>query len=551
MGKVLLVLQEGNEPVPLDYRDLVSSYTFPNQIDDYISRFATDVMADLQTSSRLAIREPGTFLSTLNLGAVSAENEFRDLGQYYLRTDEFRRALRGEARIVVGRKGSGKTALFAQLRDILRDDRGNVVLDLKPEAYQLKKFKEETLALMAEGTQEHTLTAFWEYLLVLEICFKLLEKDALPHVRDHRLYEPYRRLAELYNSDEYVTEGDFSERLAKILQSISFEHKSKHGTNPGVKLNDAQLTEMLYRHDYAVLRDSVIDYLKLKNEVWILIDNLDKGWATHGVDDDDLRMIRCLLEASRKLDREMAKADVACHAMIFIRNDVYELLVAKTPDRGKEARLPLDWNDGDLLRELLRRRLIYNEGVERKASFDEIWRSICASHIRGEETSQYIIDRSLMRPRYLLNFVNQAKSHAVNLGKDKIEPEDIEKGESIYSTDLVTDISYEINDVFPKAGDILYEFLEWEMDIQHDYLLEIVREKGFDNGDIQKLVDMLLWFGFIGLVRENGEASYIHDVNYDFRRLATLIERRKKVGVVYRINPAFWAGLEVTRHKAS
>jgi len=36
----------------------------------------------------------------------------RDLASYYIPTDAYKRALRGEVRMVIGRKGSGKSALF-------------------------------------------------------------------------------------------------------------------------------------------------------------------------------------------------------------------------------------------------------------------------------------------------------------------------------------------------------------------------------------------------------------------------------------------------------
>ena len=71
--------------------------------------------------------------------------------------------------MVIGRKGSGKTAIFFQVRDRIRQRRQNVVLDLKPDGYQLLKFKESILSLLAQGTYEHTITAFWEYLILLEL----------------------------------------------------------------------------------------------------------------------------------------------------------------------------------------------------------------------------------------------------------------------------------------------------------------------------------------------------------------------------------------------
>ena len=46
-----------------------------------------------------------TVLERLSFGASAAENEFRELEGYYLDTDQFQRALRGEFRLV-GTKGT-------------------------------------------------------------------------------------------------------------------------------------------------------------------------------------------------------------------------------------------------------------------------------------------------------------------------------------------------------------------------------------------------------------------------------------------------------------
>jgi hypothetical protein len=99
------------------------------------------------------------------------------LGLYYLKTDQFERTVRGEGNLVVGRKGSDKTALFIQVRDKIRADKRNIVVDLKPEGYQLVKLKEEILTYLSAGARQHLITAFWEYLILLEVAYKILEKD--------------------------------------------------------------------------------------------------------------------------------------------------------------------------------------------------------------------------------------------------------------------------------------------------------------------------------------------------------------------------------------
>ncbi len=109
MSKTATLIQNGDDPVPLDYRDLVNSYRHPDQINEIIERFALDVTGALQPKVNATPRQEG-LLASLDMGSSTAENEFVSLGEYYVQTDQYRRTLRGEVRIVVGRKGSGKNS---------------------------------------------------------------------------------------------------------------------------------------------------------------------------------------------------------------------------------------------------------------------------------------------------------------------------------------------------------------------------------------------------------------------------------------------------------
>ena len=136
---------------------------------------------------------------------------------------------------------------------------------------------------------------------------------------------------------------------------------------------------------------------------------------------------RQLLEATRKIERDLQRNDIECHTLVFLRNDIYELLVEETPDRGKESKVLLDWTDPDLLRELVHKRFVYSGIARDNASFDSVWPKVCITHIQGEESSQYLIERSLMRPRCLLDILQHCKSYAVNLRHDRINEGDILK----------------------------------------------------------------------------------------------------------------------------
>ncbi|MDO9049267.1 MAG: hypothetical protein Q7U66_16230 [Methylobacter sp.] len=466
----------------------------------------------------------------------------RTLSNYYLKTDQFSKSIRGEAHLVIGRKGSGKSAIFLQIRDRERSNSKNVVLDLKPDGYKLIKFKELILDFLQEGTFQHTIMAFWEYVLLLEICYKILEKDREKHIRDHVLNEPYRKLSELYHAEGYETEGDFSERMTMLMEKITSEYRAKYGDDQGNRLSSQQLTELLYCHDVKELFQHVKNYMKHKNTLWLLFDNIDKGWPTSGLKHEDLLIIRALIDATRKIERQFHKSDIEVNSIVFLRNDVYELLVSETSDRGKEANVLLDWTDSDLLRELIRLRIVANN-LDEDLDFEHVWPKICISHFEGEESSQYLIDRSLMRPRFLLNLINQCKSFAVNLNHPLIQADDIRKGLAAYSTDLLTDIGYELKDVSPEIEDVLYAFIGNKHEATDEQIRSALQAY-LGKDELQEVIDLLLWYGFLGVRLSDLDIKYIYNFNYNMQLLKGFVKKMNSK-VIYTINPAFWEGLMI------
>lgn len=541
MGKATVILQPSDGPAPLDVRDIVSTYARPEDVADKIGELALDVTERLQAAEPLPI-PAGNFLAQLSLGDPIAENEFQTLARYFLRTDEFGRASRGEVNLVVGRKGAGKTALFSQLRNEKRENSQNIVVDLKPEGYQLIRLKEDVLDFLAEGAKTHLITAFFEYVLYLEICYKVLEKDRDRHTRDGRLYEPYRRLLGAYNSGD-AGEGDFSERLLLLSRDLVSKFQKEFGEDREQRLNSKQVTELVYKHNVREIRETLSEYLRFKNAVWVLFDNLDKGWSSHGLTGNDTLILRSLIEAARKIQREVQREGHNFHCVVFVRNDVYQLLVETSADYGKESRAALDWTDSDLLRELVRRRLIQN-GLPFDTTFERVWSQICVSHYNGEETSQYLIDRSLMRPRNLLKIAAHCRGFAVNLGRERIEQGDIEKGLKAYSLDLITEADQELTDIIGSETALLYHFIGEGDQFDRSKLEAIIKGAAIQGEKIASTIDFLLYYGFLG-IRIGGEGvRYIFDVGYDMKLLKTLISKHERT-LSYILNPAFFPALNL------
>jgi len=546
LDREVVIFQEGDDPVPIDYRDFVCSYKHPDEVDKYLNPLGPKVVEVLQSISTIPLAPPAGFMEKLDLGSPAAENEVLNLQYYYMKTDEFNKVLQTGARLAVGRKGSGKTALFFQARDKLRQNKQVFVLDLKPEGHQLKRFKHLVLDLLVAAVREHAATAFWEYVLYLELCYKILDKDRQVHVRNHELYEPYQKLEKLYRNDIFIEEADFSERMLKLINRIGENFQGKFGDAKEQYLDAGQVTSFIYQHDVPELRKQVTEYLKNKERVVILLDNLDKGWSTRGIETTDIFLLRGLLDATRKIEREFQKHEIGIHTTVFLRDDVYELLVEQTPDRGKESRVSLDWNDPDLLREFIRRRIVYND-LDPSTNFTQAWNQICVSHVEGEDSADFLIGRSLMRPRNFLNLVNHCKSIAVNLRHQKIQEEDIVKALDTYSADISSEIGFEIRDVFPQAEDILYYFIGVPARLSLSQIKQYIGESNIPPDSFDKLVEILLWFGFLGVVRHNQDEPecYIYNVQYDIKKLKRLANDLKSDNTEWCIHKGFWPFLGI------
>jgi hypothetical protein len=257
-------------------------------------------------------------------------------------------------------------------------------------------------------------------------------------------------------------------------------------------------------------------------------------------------MIRVLLEATRKIERDLRKRDIDAHTIVFLRNDIYDLLIEDTPDRGKEARATVDWVDVDLLREVVRLRLVKN-GMANNTEFAKAWSQVAVGLVNGEESSQYLIERCLMRPRALLDLINHCRGSAVNLRHNRIEEDDFRKGLQTFSNDLVSEINLEIRDVLPEAEDLLYHFIGSAKLFTRVALEEMLIGEGRKVEEVSKIVDVLLWHGVLGVVLIDGTVQYIYNANYNMKILKAHVAKleAQNVRATFQINPAFWPALGV------
>ncbi len=530
--KHTVMIQQGAANQPIDYRDVVISYRKPAQIPDLLVPLLGDVIEEIQTTRFVPTALKLNPLQKIDLGDLAAENEIRALDSYFVPTAEYQEVKRGHARLVVGRKGTGKTALFYSLRSTFRPLRNHLVLDLKPEGHQFVKLREAVLATLPPGVQQHVLTAFWNYLLVVELAHQIAHYEASFAYRDGRIRGSFERVVRLLDEEETTEQADFSERLLNLVDRI-VEKRSEISR----LATTSEITNLVHSKPIRELNDALAEHLSIqRRDIWLLFDNLDKGWPIQATRAEDILLLRSLLEATRKLQRQFESRNIDVYSVVFIRNDIYQHLVLEPADRGKETPVMLDWDDRELLKDLVARRIAQSSGLD--LDFDGIWATFFAPHVRGVDSFDYIINRTLMRPREVLRFVRESINTAVNRRHETVTEDDILEAERTYSADALVDITLEMKDVKPEYGDAPYAFIDSPAVVSRKQVEETLRKAGVTDGDLSRVIDLLLWFGVLGVYINEDDERYSHQYEHDPKRMTAGLR-----DYAFCIHPAFRVAL--------
>lgn len=530
-GKHVLMLQESDASQPIDYRDVIFPYTDPAAIPSQTEKLFRKTADTFQSIRVSSVPHPKGLLERIDMGDVAAENEIQALSEYFVKTPQFQQVSQGHARLVVGRKGAGKTALFYGTRGQFQRRDRRLILDLKPEGHQFTRLREKVLSQMTEGLQLHTLTAFWHYLLLLETAGKILEQMESNAYSNPNTLEQFHALEEAYaqHTDRH---GDFSERLMAMVNRLA---ESPDVAGKGEKTS--RVTDTIYRGDIRQLQELVASHLKSTTGLWILFDNIDKGFPSHGLCREDVLLIRCLLEATRKLQRTLERQGIDFKTTVFLRRDVFDLLVDETPDRGKEPYANLDWSDTQLIQDLISRRMRY-QAPELTGSFEDVWSRVFDPHIKGESSFRYMLDRTFLRPRDVLNFVRKCIQVAVSHGHERVDPSDVVGAEAEFSEDMLNELRYEMRDVFPDFPDVVLAFIGSPTQLSHEDIDVLLLEAGIPEASFDRVRDILLWFSFLG-VQQRDETRFSYQCAYSIPKLKVRIRGKQAKELAFVIHPAF------------
>jgi hypothetical protein len=545
LERPVLMLAEEDYSSPFDYQDRLKIYRSADQCAEITNTWLAEQRIRPDERYRTRRLQLVNQLRGLTFGEHVAENESDSLSDYFIETAAFDQALKSRLMLFVGRKGAGKTANMLQTAARLQENARNVVVVIKPAAYDFTAFL-SLLADMPGELKDYSIESLWRFLLQSE-----LARTALSNIESRPTYVPYTEAElELFRfADEapFDIRADFAKRFedaARYLQgSRILEERS-------VSAGRDMLNEALHADAIRRLRKLLGPVLSGRERVAILIDNLDKAWDRRMELDPLAQLLLGLLGAVGRISQDFNREDswrqrVELSLVVFLRSDIYSYLqrVAREPD--KIPTQIVNWSDNNILLRLIEERFLAVRPPG--TSPEELWERFFCKTVKGIDARQYLLSHVLPRPRDMVYLCNAAITSAVNSRHDLIEEGDILSAERNYSQFAYEALLVENGITVKQLDGVLLEFMASDSILPASAVKANLVLAGIDSAEIDYVVGRLKGVSFLGVEVGPDRFEYVEG-DADSRRLDVLARKySQRTGEEPRfsIHPAYRSYLEV------
>lgn len=377
--------------------------------------------------------------------------EDQNLSKYFIKTGQYLNIFNGNKELVLGRKGSGKSSIFSHL-SLELPNKGTIPIPISPtgEDFSLLENKLSNYNDM-EFNDDFKYSLAWYELILTEIAFSVISEKNGSLVRGTD-----EVLLKYVKSNEKI-KGDFVARFANAVLKAFSGGKVKLGA---VELDiDLSSFSEIDTADNIKIKKALYDLI-IKNEFFVMIDNLDEPWK------NTLQMncwLRGLILASRRLKRDFKNLKI----VIFLRDDIYnEVVKGSDIFDSRSELLFLNWKDENFycLRQLLAARIANFFGESYPKSVDEfdgllkrIYPLQLILHNRPRFTTQYIGHRTFYKPRDFLQFFRSS----IEISYSEIIPIPqgaILKAEAEYSSWKISFIEGEYSKTYNRIKECINTF---------------------------------------------------------------------------------------------
>lgn len=372
-------------------------------------------------------------------GDVAAEQD-ADVLSYFLKTPAIDEINSGTKHLVLGRKGSGKTALVRFLGQSTFNEL-NIPVNLDNYPWNMHQTRINSGVSAVEAY-----VSSWRYFIAVQA------NQACLHHADYKIIRDSQKAAYNFLNENY---GGSRIRLEDVLRPKSLK-LSKSSFKP--TLLGASLGQIDFETDKGgvspnidVLTDALIDNAVTMmsqqgiKKISFHFDELDKGLSTF--DNSREQLLIGLILSCRSFFVATKTKNKIC-PITYLRTDLWEVM--SFSDKNKitnSSAVTLEW-DSSSLKKLINRRIVSK--IHEEVEFEDIEDG---ELMRGSQSKwSHIVSRTLLRPRDVIQFLNIIAEIAIREipDADIIENSDITAARETYSKYFKGELDDEIKTHWPK-----------------------------------------------------------------------------------------------------
>ena len=465
------------------------------------------------------------------LGDLRAEYDHSMLERAFYESPDYRSLIEsGDRSVIVGRRGTGKSALFFKLKGRWESSDRTRVVTIAPEDYEIIGLHG---VLHPFSTRFNLVRAAaklaWRYALIMEIGTSLRN-----HFKFSGIPGIQTLLAALKEWNQ--TTGSVPAKMRRRMEPLLAGPRRPEAL-VGDLANALQLNPLA--QELTVCLDT------LGETVYVLIDRLDEGYESNDV---GIGLIDGFLHASI----EMNKALPNTKAFMFLRDNIFRAIASYDADYSRQIEgqvIRLHWDEYHLLN-LITNRLRTALGLKEEQSI-EVWNRATCGQLSQREGFRRCLRLTLYRPRDLLVLLNNAFYYASQHGRQVLHDNDIESSAKEISENRYADLLKEYEGIFPGLARMTRAFADgpgtWITSKAHELLANVFsapdlgpseRQHFAILGSPEGAVHAFYGVGFLGILDStSGTAKFCHDGNQ------TKIDISTNTSLF--IHPCYWRALNI------
>lgn len=446
------------------------------------------------------------------------ENNFR----YFFHVNEAKKILAGDKFYVIGRKGSGKSAISQYILNLCDQD-AETGYNVFTEQLSFKNFPFNELYALENGkyTKPNQYITIWKYIIYSCICRLMAKNQKIDsELRSilEKLYPP-TTIKSLSRLIENWTTKEFGAQILGSGASLKIDKISKFETLSWIEKTN-------------ILEDIIDEYIDDSN-YYIVFDELDEDYRDFDTQEERtqyVNLITSLFKAVQDIKSIFKDRKHIICPVVFLRDDIYLLIKDTDKNKWGDFKIALEWDESKLKSMLAYRISKALDENGEILSFEDAWMKIFSgqtinlggNYRKKIDLFSYITLSTQLRPRDYIKYIQVCAETTLQNGEEKITAKTVKQVDKGFSNYLKEEIIDEIHAQLPDIQiifSIISQIRKWNFTIQEfkSTYMQYYKKGTLKNGNVDYILQMLFDFSVIGNRPKNRPISFFRYINPEAR----------------------------------